>query len=76
MELFDTEKAIFLETMDNRKRKLLLDTESLLDHGDEPPRKSCKVMGKTITLTIPSWVMKAGNDLNGKYEFLILMTIT
>ena len=77
MELFDTEKAIFLDTMDNRKRKLLLDTESLLDHGDEPPRKSCKVMGKTITLTIPSWVMKTGNDLNCKYvTFLILMTIT
>jgi hypothetical protein len=76
MELLDTEKARFLDTLANRKRKSLLGTDSLSEHSIEYPRKSCKVMGKTITLTIPLWVMKAGNDLNGKYmTFLILMTI-
>ena len=68
-------KAVQLESLANRKRKTLLDTDSLSEHGDEHPRKSCKVMGKNITLTIPSWVMKTGNDFIGKYEFLI-MTIT
>lgn len=74
-ELLDKEKARFLDTMDNRKRKMLDGSvqPSPSDY-DEPPRKSCKVMDKTITLSIPSWVMKNG-DLNGKYEFLILMTI-
>jgi hypothetical protein len=76
MELLDTEKARFLDTLANRKRKSLLGTDSLSEHSIEYPRKSCKVMGKTITLTIPLWVMKTGNDLNGKYvTFLILMTI-
>jgi len=76
MELLDTEKARFLDTLANRKRKSLLGTDSLSEHSIEYPRKSCKVMGKTITLTIPLWVMKAGDDLNGKYvTFLILMTI-
>jgi hypothetical protein len=76
MELLDTEKARFLDTVANRKRKSLLGTDSLSEHSIEYPRKSCKVMGKTITLTIPLWVMKAGDDLNGKYvTFFILMTI-
>ena len=33
------------ETLANRKRKSLLDTESLSEHSIEHPRKSCKIMG-------------------------------